>query len=198
MKAKNIGIVGKKLGMSQIYVDGKLTGVTVVDYSDLKVIGKRTLEKDGYVAAILGYDFKNVLKKGEKLSSPRIIREFKVADLSVYDGMDESLAQLKKVDVSGIMKGRGFAGAIKRHGFSGGPATHGSKTHRRVGSIGQCSSPSKVFKGKKMPGHYGNVKITQLSQKLVKVDSEKKLLFIAGSIPGSNNAYVLVRDSIKG
>jgi len=198
MKAKKIGIVGKKLGMSQIYVDGKLTGVTVVDYSDLQLLGTRTVERDGYVAAILGYDFKSTVKKGEKVTLPRIVREFKVSDTSVYDGVDEAFAQVQKVDVSGIMKGRGFAGAIKRHGFGGGPATHGSKTHRRVGSIGQCSSPSKVFKGKKMPGHYGNVKVTQLSQKLVKVDPERKLLFVAGSIPGPNNGYVLVRDSIKG
>ncbi len=199
MKAKKVGLIGKKLGMTQLYHDGKLKGVTVIDFSDMKKIGERTIEKDGYQAVILGYDFKTIKRKEKTIEQARFVKEFRVEDTSIYDGkLEESLNALKKVDISGIMKGRGFAGAIKRHNFHRGPQTHGSKTHRRVGSIGQCSYPARVFRGKRMPGHYGNSKVTTLSEKVLRVDTEKKLLFINGSVPGSRNAYVMVRDAIKG
>ena len=200
MKAKKVGIIGKKLGMTQLYHDGKLNGVTVIDYSDMRKIGERTVDRDGYRAVILGFDFKTIKKKNEIIEKPRIIKEFRLDDLSVYENgkLEDALQSIEKIDVSGIMKGRGFAGAIKRHHFHRGPQTHGSKTHRRVGSIGQCSYPAKVFKGKRMPGHYGNTRVTTLSEKLVKVDTGKKLLFVQGSVPGSRNAYVLIRDAVKG
>ncbi len=200
MKANKVGIIGKKLGMTQLYLDGKLNGVTVIDYSDMRKIGERTLDRDGYNAVILGYDFKSVTNKKKSYEKPRLIKEFRIDDLSVYDDgkLEETLLTVNKVDVSGIMKGRGFAGAIKRYNFHRGPQTHGSKTHRRVGSIGQCSYPAKVFKGKRMAGHYGNTRITTLSEKLVKVDTEKKLLFVQGSVPGARNTYVLIRDAVKG
>ncbi len=200
MKAKKLGIIGKKLGMTQLYHDGKLKAVTVIDFSDMKVLGERSPEKDGYSAVILGYDFKTVKRKDKTFSQAKFIREFRLDDTSVYgdDKFASTIGEVKKVDVSGIMKGRGFTSAIKRWNFHRGPQTHGSKTHRRVGSIGQCSFPARVFKGKKMPGHYGNTKVTTLSEKVLKVDTDKKLLFINGSVPGARNGYVMVRDAIKG
>lgn len=200
MKAKKIGLIGKKLGMTQLYHEGKLKGVTVIDFSDMKKIGERTLEKDGYQAVILGYDFKTIKRKEKTFEQARFVREFRVEDTSIYEDakLDQNLEGLTRVDISGTMKGRGFAGAIKRHNFRRGPQTHGSKTHRRVGSIGQCAFPGRVFKGKRMPGHYGNSKVTTLGEKVLKVDTQKRLLFVNGSVPGSRNAYVMVRDAIKG
>ena len=194
MKAKKLGIIGRKLGMTQLYVDDKMVGVTVVDFSDMELLGKRTVEKDGYSAAILGFDF-------NKEDEPRYIKEVRVDETSVYDN-DQYLNDLegvKIVDVFGMMKGRGFTGVMKRHGFHGGPAAHGAKHwHRRPGSIGGHTYPAKVWKGQKMPGHYGNSKVCTLSQKVVKFDKENRLLFVKGSIPGSRNSYVMIRDSVKG
>lgn len=207
MKAKKLGIIGKKLGMTQMYVNGSLVGVTVVDFSDMQVIGSRSKvaveglkrkdgqlhQADGYDAVVLGYDF-----EGE---SANFIKEFRVPDTAIYTDNKylETLSSIKSVDVWGDMKGRGFAGVMKRHGFHGGPAAHGAKHwHRRPGSVGGHTYPAKTFKGKKMPGHYGNTTVCILSQDLVKVDTEKRLLFIKGSIPGAKNSYVMVRDSIKG
>lgn len=201
MKAKSVGIIGKKLGMTQLYDDrGALCGVTVVDYSDLEVLGFRSVEKDGYSAVILGYDFKTVKKSGAERQVPKFISEIRVDDVSPYQSGSylQLLGQTAKVDVSGIMKGRGFQGGMKRWGFHGGPAAHGSKTHRRPGSIGQHTFPARVMKGKKMAGHMGNEKVTILSQRLLRVDAERKLLFIEGSVPGSRQSYVTVRDAIKG
>ena len=190
----------QKLGMTQLYHNGEMIGVTVVDFSDMRMLGKRTATKNGYDAAIVGYGFKTFKRKGSEIEMPKLIHEIRLQNTGLYDDENqffEVLKGIKKVDVSGVMKGRGFSGAIKRWNFGGGPASHGSKVHRRPGSIGQHTYPGKVFKGKHMPGHYGDVKITILNQILVRVDSEKKLLFIQGSIPGSNNSYVMVRDAIK-
>ncbi|MGL5254976.1 MAG: 50S ribosomal protein L3 [Brevinema sp.] len=201
MKAKSVGIIGKKLGMTQLYDDkGALCGVTVVDYSDLEVLGFRSVEKDGYSAVILGYDFKTVRKADKERQVPRFISEIRVEDVKPYqDGnFVELLSNSLKVDVSGIMKGRGFQGGMRRWGFGGGPAAHGSKTHRRPGSIGHHTFPARVFKGKKMAGHMGDERVTILSQRLLRIDTERKLLFIEGSVPGSRQSYVTVRDAIKG
>jgi large subunit ribosomal protein L3 len=194
MKAKKIGIIGKKLGMTQIFSEEKMMGVTVIDFSDMQTLGKRTLEKDGYNAEILGYNF-------DKTGKARYTREIRIEQPLSYEN-DEYLNILegvKDVDVVGVMKGRGFAGVMKRHGFHGGPAAHGAKHwHRRPGSIGGHTYPAKVWKGQKMPGHYGNTQICVLNQKLVALDKENKLLFIRGAVPGARNSYVMVRDSIKG
>jgi len=192
MKAKKVGIIGRKLGMTQMYVDGQLVGVTVVDFSDMILVGTRTQDKDGYVAAILGYDFKGV--------EPRYIREVRLENPAIYeDGQFlQALQEVKYVDVFGVMKGRGFAGVMKRHGFHGGPASHGAKHwHRRPGSIGGHTFPAKVWKGKKMPGHYGNTTVAVLRQQLVRVDTEKRLVYIKGAVPGARNSYVMLRDSVK-
>lgn len=201
MKAKNIGIIGKKLGMTQLYDSkGALCGVTVVDFSDMNVLGFRTVEKDGYNAVILGYDFKTVKTGDKQREVPKFVSEIRIEDVSPYQEgrYTEILESIDKVDVSGTMKGKGFQGAMKRWHFGGGPASHGSKTHRRPGSIGQNTFPARVFKGKKMPGHMGNEKVTVLSQRLLRVDIERKLLFIEGSVPGSKQSYVTVRDAVKG
>lgn len=201
MKAKNVGIIGKKLGMTQLYDSkGALCGVTVVDFSDMNVLGFRTVEKDGYNAVILGYDFKTVKTGDKQREVPKFVSEIRIEDVSPYQEgrYTEILESIDKVDVSGTMKGKGFQGAMKRWHFGGGPASHGSKTHRRPGSIGQNTFPARVFKGKKMPGHMGNEKVTVLSQRLLRVDLEKKLLFIEGSVPGSKQSYVTVRDAVKG
>lgn len=201
MKAKNVGIIGKKLGMTQLYDSkGALCGVTVVDFSDMNVLGFRTVEKDGYNAVILGYDFKTVKTGDKQREVPKFVSEIRIEDVSPYQEgrYTEILESIDKVDVSGTMKGKGFQGAMKRWHFGGGPASHGSKTHRRPGSIGQNTFPARVFKGKKMPGHMGNEKVTVLSQRLLRVDLERKLLFIEGSVPGSKQSYVTVRDAVKG
>lgn len=201
MKAKSVGIIGKKLGMTQLYDDkGALCGVTVVDYSDMEVLGFRSVERDGYNAVILGYDFKSVNKSGEQRQVPKFISEIRVDDITPYQSGQylELLFSFGKVDVSAITKGKGFQGAMKRWGFGGGPAAHGSKFHRRPGSIGQHTFTARVYKGRKMPGHMGSDRVTILSQRLLRVDSERKLLFIEGSVPGSRQSYVTVRDAIKG
>ncbi|MGL5955085.1 MAG: 50S ribosomal protein L3 [Brevinema sp.] len=201
MKAKTVGIIGKKLGMTQLYDNkGALCGVTVVDFSDTDVLGFRTVEKDGYNAVILGCGFKTVKKGKEVREQAKFISEIRVEDTTPYQGKayEEILGSLGKVDVSAIMKGKGFQGAMKRWNFGGGPASHGSKTHRRVGSIGQCTFPARVIKGKKMPGHMGAKKVTILSQRLLRIDTDRKLLFIEGSVPGSKQSYVTVRDAVKG
>ncbi|MGL4677103.1 MAG: 50S ribosomal protein L3 [Brevinema sp.] len=201
MKAKTVGIIGKKLGMTQLYDNkGALCGVTIVDFSDTDVLGFRTVEKDGYNAVILGCGFKTVKKGKEVREKAKFISEIRVEDTTPYQGKvyEEILGSLGKVDVSSIMKGKGFQGAMKRWNFGGGPASHGSKTHRRVGSIGQCTFPARVIKGKKMPGHMGAKKVTILSQRLLRIDIDRKLLFIEGSVPGSKQSYVTVRDAVKG
>jgi large subunit ribosomal protein L3 len=200
MKAKTVGIIGKKLGMTQLYDNkGALCGATVIDFSDTDVLGFRTIEKDGYNAVILGCGFKTT-KKSDVLGKPKFVSEIRVEDVTPYQGKgyEEVLGSLGKVDVSSISKGKGFQGAMKRWNFGGGPASHGSKTHRRVGSIGQCTFPARVIKGKKMPGHMGDERVTVLSQRLLRIDTERKLLFIEGSVPGSKQSYVTVRDAIKG
>lgn len=201
MKAKTVGIIGKKLGMTQLYDNkGALCGVTIVDFSDTNVLGFRTVEKDGYNAVILGCDFKTVRKGKKVIEKPKFISEIRVEDTTPYQNKsyEEILGSIGKVDVSSFMKGKGFQGAMKRWNFGGGPASHGSKTHRRVGSIGQCTFPARVMKGKKMPGHMGDERVTVLSQRLLRVDATRKLLFIEGSVPGSKQSYVTVRDAIKG
>jgi large subunit ribosomal protein L3 len=194
MKAKQVGILGKKLGMTQMFWNDAMVGVTVVDFSGLEYMGSRTAEKDGYNAAIVGINNKNGKSKG-------CIREVRLDNTIAYqDGSYIDLFDsVKKVDVVGFMKGRGFQGVMRRHGFHGGPASHGAKHwHRRPGSIGGHTFPAKTFRGQKMPGHMGNTKVCTLSQDLVKLDKENKLIFIRGSVPGAKNAYVLVRDAVKG
>lgn len=216
-----IGIIGKKIGMSQIFDDsGKLIPVTLIEAGPCPILQVKTAELDGYAAIQLGFDALEARKgnpnrKRSGLTKPelghvaksgqaphRVIREVRLDDVEGDYEVGQTLttevfAEGEKVDVTGFTKGRGTAGTIKRHGTSRGPESHGSMYHRRVGSAGGASDPARTFPGKKMPGRYGNSRKTVLNLRVVKTDPEKNLLFVRGAVPGHNNAYVLIRKATK-
>lgn len=207
------GILGRKKGMTQVFLeDGTLVPVTVIDASPCGVVQLKTMEKDGYQAVQLGAfagKEKNIgkpraghgMKHGGKLF--RRLREIRSNSL---EGMTSGLeikvndvfAVGDRVDVRGRSKGRGFAGTIKRHKFNCGPMTHGSMNHRAPGSIGQCATPGRTFRGKKLPGHMGDRNVTSRNLRIVRVDEVNHILLIRGAVPGAINAEVLVRKSKKG
>ncbi len=211
-------VLAKKLGMTQVYVkpEGEPleipVGVTVLQVVENVVVGYRYPEKDGYGAIIVGYFFKpehkvkklvlGFVKKhlGERELYPTRFYEVKVKDFEKFPVGSTLSAKLFEgvgvVDVQGKTKGRGFAGVIKRWDFSGGPASHGSKFHRRPGSIGQHTFPGRVWKGKKMAGHYGNETVTVLNLKLVKIHPDLNLLLVKGGVPGHKGGYVFVRPAV--
>ncbi len=202
-------ILATKVGMTQIFNDaGELVPVTVLQAGPCVVTQVKTVENDGYAAVQVGFgDIREKLvnkpRKGlfDKAGVPykRYVREFKLD--GEYNVADEIKADVfeagDKVDASAIAKGKGFQGAIKRHGQSRGPMAHGSKYHRHAGSNGSCSSPSKVFKGKKMPGHMGGKKITIQNLEVVRVDAEKNLLLVKGAVPGPKKSLVTIKESVK-
>lgn len=204
-------ILGKKIGMTQVFTeDGQLIPVSVIQAGPCQVVQKKTEEVDGYTAVQVGYEDKkerraNKPEKGhfQKANVPvkKYLKEFKLdnaAELNVGDELTvEQFADGDVLDVTGTSKGHGFAGTIKRWGTHRGPMTHGSHYHRGPGSLGACSDPSRVFKGKKMPGHYGVVKVTILNLDLVKIDKERNLLLVKGSIPGPKGGLVVVRNAVK-
>ncbi len=186
------GIIGKKLGMSQVIQDdGRVIPVTYVQCNPNEVVYVKTEEKDGYPAIVLGFDEYKNPSKNKKYKS---IKEFRVESTDEYKkGQKITLDTLKEIEavtVCSISKGKGFQGVIKRHNFSRGPETHGSNHHREPGSIGMCAKPGRVIKGKKMPGQMGNVQVTLKNRSVVSLVPEKNLVAIRGSIPGSNNGYV--------
>ena len=198
-----LGLVAKKLGMSQIYVDGKAVAVSILEAEPGVITQVKVKEKDGYNAIQVGFidtkDYrlsKPQLEKLKKVNVPpkRVLKEFRVEDtsnFSVKDNVNLSIFSVgDTVDISGKTKGRGFAGVMKRYNFSGGPGGHGSMFNRRVGSIGHCEFPGRVVKGQKMPGHYGNVKVTIRNLKVVYLDKEKNLIAVKGAVPGSKGEYV--------
>ena len=203
------GIIGKKVGMTQIFApDGTVTSVTVIKAGPCVVVQRKTVSSDGYEAVQLGLveekTPKNVNKpmaghfKKAGLPPTKVLREFRLEDGSEgADVGDQVLASVfaanDKVDVIGTSKGRGFAGVVKRHGFSGGRATHGSMFHRAPGSIGQSAYPSRVFKGTRMPGHMGDERHTIRNLKIVQVNAEENLILVKGAIPGPNGAVVLIK-----
>ncbi len=200
-----LGIVGKKIGMSQMF-DGsaRVVPVTVVQAGPCKVIQKKTEAVDGYVAVQVGFDpkkSKNVSKALQghcKGDCYKVIREFRLdseADLEGLEELSVDMFQINEiVNVVGTTKGRGFSGVMKRHNFSGMKASHGvHENYRGPGSIGQCATPSRVFKGKKLPGHYGNARRTVKNLEIVKIDKERNLLFVKGAIPGHRNSTVLLK-----
>lgn len=205
------GILGKKLGMTRIFTqDGQWVDVTLVQAGPCVVIQRKTEKKDGYEAVQVGFDDikpKRCTKplKGhfEKAGVPpkRFLKEFRVdADNPLKPGDEIKLDIFKigdRVDISGKSKGRGFAGVVKRYGYSGGPGTHGSNFHRRPGSIGQSAYPAEVYKGKGLPGHMGNVRVTVQNLEVVDVVPEKNLLVIRGSIPGANGGLVEIKHTVK-
>lgn len=210
VKAMEMGIIGRKLGMTQIFSDeGEAVAVTVVETEPSVVIQKKTTETDGYNAIQVGYGrikSKNVakplqghFKKADK-GNFRFLREFKVAaaDYTVGQELKADVFQAgDHVDVVGTSRGKGFAGVIKRHGFSGGRATHGSMFHRAPGSIGASADPSRVFKGKKLPGHMGSQRKTIQNMMVWAVRSDQNLILIKGSVPGGKMGVVLIKKAKK-
>ena len=204
-------ILGKKLGMTQLFTeDGVVIPVTVVEAGPVAVVQKKTVENDGYDAIQVGYgDCKdkalNKPKKGHLakagVSNKRHLKEFRLDDISAYNVGDEIKADVfaegDKVDVTGISKGHGFAGTIKRWGTHRGPMTHGSGYHRGVGSMGACSTPSRVMKNKRLPGHMGVQQVTVQNLDVVKVDAEKNIILVKGAIPGPKGGIVTIRDTVK-
>ncbi len=220
-------ILATKVGMTQIFnEDGTLTPVTVLQAGPCAVTQIKTVENDGYSAVQVGFVDKkekivNKDKGGNKevihrhgvnkaqkghfdkagVSCKRFIREFKFENAEEYSlGAEikaDIFAQGDKIDASAISKGKGFQGAIKRHGQHRGPMTHGSKFHRHQGSNGACSSPSRVFKGKGMPGHMGCVKVTVQNLTVVRVDADKNLILVKGAVPGPRKALVTIKETTK-
>lgn len=202
-------ILAKKVGMTQIFNEaGELVPVTVLQAGPCVVTQVKTVENDGYDAVQVGFEDirEKLVNKPVKgmfdkagVSYKRYAREFKLE--GEYAVKDEIKAEIfeagDKVDATAIAKGKGFQGAIKRHGQSRGPMAHGSKYHRHAGSNGACSSPSKVFKGKRMPGHMGGKKVTTQNLEIVRVDAEKNLLLVKGAVPGPKKALVTIKESVK-
>ncbi len=221
------GILATKVGMTQIFSeDGTLIPVTVLQAGPCVVTQVKTVENDGYSAVQVGFVDKkeritNKDKSGRKevihrhgvgkamkghfdkagVSCKRYVREFKFENAQDYTLGSEIKVDMFEagdmIDASAISKGKGFQGAIKRHGQHRGPMTHGSKFHRHQGSNGACSSPSRVFKGKKMPGHMGCVKVTVQNLEVVRVDAEQNLLLVKGSVPGPKKALVTIKEAVK-
>ena len=205
------GILGKKVGMTQYFTEaGELIPVTVVEVTPNVVLQLKTIENDGYEAVQLGFDdIREVLSnrpaKGHvakaNATPKRFIREFNNVELSEYEVGQEITVDVFKagdiVDVTGTSKGKGFQGAIKRHGQSRGPMAHGSRYHRRPGSMGGASFPSRVFKGKALPGQMGGDRITIQNLEVVKVDAERNVILIKGNVPGSKKSLVEIKTAVK-
>ncbi len=204
-------ILGKKLGMTQLFgEDGILIPVTVIEAGPCRVIQKKTAENDGYDAVQVGF-----LEKKEKHTTKplqghfkkagtgymKYLKEFKLdtaAEMNVGDEIKADVfAEGDAVDVTGISKGKGYAGTVKRWGTHCGPMTHGSGYHRGPGSMGACSTPSRVMKGKKLAGHLGVEKVTVQNLSVVKIDAEKNILAIRGAVPGPKGGLVIIKNSVK-
>ncbi|MDR2159413.1 MAG: 50S ribosomal protein L3 [Treponema sp.] len=204
-----LGLLAKKVGMTQVFDDeGNLVPVTVVRVDPNVVVAQKTVEKDGYRAVVVGVDDqkKNLVTKPyagqfpENIAPKKRLRELRdfEREVAVGDSLGAEIFEgCRYVDVSGVSKGKGFQGVVKRWGFGGGRRTHGSKFHREPGSTGQSTYPGKTFKNVKLPGRMGREKVTTLSLRLVKVDTEKQLLMIRGAVPGINKGLVLVRAAVK-
>jgi large subunit ribosomal protein L3 len=205
-------MLGRKLGMTRVFTeDGRWIDVTLLKAGPCTVVQRKREDTDGYEAVQVGFDDAKdkACRKPQQghfkkagIAPKRVLREFRVNTDSELKAGDEIAIDIFKtgdrVDVSGTSKGKGFAGAIKRHGFGGGPGGHGSHFHRAPGSIGQSADPAKVYKGKRMPGHMGNVKRTTQNLEVIEVDAEKNLVVVRGSVPGANGGLVVVKHSVKG
>jgi large subunit ribosomal protein L3 len=202
------GLLGKKLGMTQVFDQNRLTPVTVIEAGPCRVVTVKTKERDGYEAVQLSFGEvkERKLSKAElghlkKNQSPasRVLREFK-KDGDLVVGQSVTVDIFKKgdwVDVVGVSKGKGFQGVVRRHHYSGGPESHGSMFHRHPGSIGASSYPSRVWKGKTLPGHMGSERVTTQRLKVVESRPDEHLLFVRGAIPGAANGIVVIRKSKK-
>ena len=204
-------ILATKVGMTQIFnADGVLTPVTVLQAGPCVVTQIKTVENDGYNAVQVGFvdTREKLVNKPQKghfdkagVSGKRYVKEFRFENAEEYTLAQEIKADIfaagDKIDATAVSKGKGFQGAIKRHNQSRGPMTHGSKFHRHAGSNGSASDPSKVFKGKKMPGQMGNKKITVQNLEVVRVDAENNLILVKGSVPGPKKCLVTIKETVK-
>ncbi len=206
------GVIAQKMGMTRIYNDaGEHVPVTVLRLENCQVVAHRTEEKNGYTAIQLGAGTRKVKNTPKALRGhfavaqvepKRTVAEFRVSEDNLIDVGAEMTAdhyvEGQFVDVTGTSIGKGFAGVMKRHNFGGGRATHGNSiSHRSHGSTGQCQDPGRVFKGKKMAGHMGDVRVTTQNLKVVRTDVERGLIMVEGSVPGAKGGWILVRDAIK-
>ena len=203
------GLIGRKLGMTQVFDDsGVVHPVTVVETGPCVVTQLRTMEKDGYEAVQLGFGISKRLNRpeqGHRRGSgymSRTLREVKadnLADHTVGEVINaDTFSNGEIVDITGTSKGRGFQGGVKRHGFAGGPKTHGqSDRHRAPGSIGSSATPGRVFKGLRMAGHMGHETVTVQNLQVIRVDPDRNLLFIKGSVPGPRNGELIIRRAVK-
>jgi large subunit ribosomal protein L3 len=205
------GLIGKKLGMTQIFdAEGHRVAVTVIAAGPCVVIQRKTTEVDGYNAVKLGFEAQrdSRMRKSEVgiykkagVDIQRVMREFECDagdETKVGDTVTVDLFEgIKYLDVVGTSKGRGFAGVMKRHNMGGGRMTHGAHCRRRPGSIGQCAYPGRVAKGQRMPGHMGNARVTQQNLKLLDVRTKENLLLVKGAIPGPNGGLVMVKKALK-
>ena len=209
----NKAIVGEKVGMTQVWdEENQVIPVTVLRVRPNRVVQVKTQERDGYSALQVTFGQKDI----EKMTQPEVghfaysgvapggrLVELRLDDVAEYQVGQEltvtEIAETGRVDVTSVSKGKGFAGAMKRHGFGGLPASHGAhKVHRKPGAVGQCATPSRIFKGKRMPGRMGNQKTTILNLMVVEADEERQVLLVRGSVPGPNGSVVLIRDAVKG
>lgn len=205
------GIIGKKIGMTQIFDEnGLVIPVTVIEAGPCVVAQVKTTETDGYNAIQLGFGevkakHTNKPEMGHfaksKLEAKKHLREFKLDDISNVKVGDEIKADIfqagEKVDIQGTSKGKGFQGVIKRHGQHRGPMGHGSMYHRRPGSMGPTSTPGRVFKGKKLPGHMGHITVTIQNLDVVRVDMDKNVILVKGSVPGCKGAILKIKTAVK-
>jgi large subunit ribosomal protein L3 len=211
-KRMNKFILGKKVGMTQIFDEnGLLIPVTVIQAGPCAVVQKKTVENDGYSALRLGFAevSEKKLSKPEKglftkvkVSGKKYLREFRTDDIDKYEvGQEIKVSDMfsdgDRIDVSGISRGKGFQSTIRRYGQSGGPDTHGSMYHRRPGSMGSGTTPGRVIKGKREPGHMGVDKVTVQNLDVVRVDSERNLLLVKGAVPGPKGGLVIVKETVK-
>jgi len=204
------GILGKKVGMTRIFKDDKAIPVTVIKAGPCVVVQKKTIETDGYNAIQIGFEEIPERKankplmghfKKAQVQPVRYLREFRVDNVDDYQigqKIDVSIfSEGEKIDLIGNSKGRGYSGVMKRWNFSGGEKTHGSKFHRDLGSTGNASYPSKVFKGKKMAGRYGNERVTIQNSEVVYIDAQNNLIAVKGGVPGARGGLVTIREAVK-
>jgi len=206
MSQKTIGLIGRKVGMTQVFQpDGTMVAVSVVQIAPNTVTRIRTTDRDGYSAVQIGAGERKKITKplaGQLKDLPRVrdIREFRLDDVDAYSvgqelKVGEIFAEGELVDVTGVSKGQGFAGTVKRHNFSRGPKTHGSDNYRKPGSIGPGTTPGRVYKGLRMGGHMGSDRVTIKKLRVVRVDAERNLILVRGSVPGAPGALTFVKKA---
>jgi large subunit ribosomal protein L3 len=202
----SVGLIGRKVGMTQVFEkDGTMVAVSVLEVAPNTVTRLRTADRDGYTAVQLGTDEKKKINKPQAgqlgdLPALSTLREFRTDDLGTYEvgqtiAVADMFAEGDLVDVTGVSKGKGFAGHVKRHNFSRGPMSHGSDHHREPGSIGPGTTPGRVYRGVRMAGHMGDERVTTKKVKVVRADGEHNLLLVKGSLPGGRGSLILVRKA---